>query len=176
MQTNDPVHFTNAWVIYYLKVTLDTYEKDYPNEASYFNQFRLKMRNCIITSFTKDADKVGADALEYILYTPVNKFDYTAWVPVHDATTLNSPATDCGYVVQYTSKWRTFYDTELPLPDFIHWQWPTWDPSSTQRHSLWVQSDKLIDVTTERQTYVVEITGTILTTDMNPTITQTQKM
>ena len=49
--TTDPVHFTNAPVTYYLKVTLDDYVYRYPEEAVYYEIFTIDMRNCIVTSF-----------------------------------------------------------------------------------------------------------------------------
>ena len=49
--TTDPVHFTNANVRYYLKVTLDDYVYRFPNEAVYYEPFNLNVRNCIIESF-----------------------------------------------------------------------------------------------------------------------------
>jgi hypothetical protein len=64
-------------------------------------------------------------------------------------------------------KWRTFYDTTLAVPWFITWK--------SNLPAMWVYSNKLIDPNTERQTYVIELTGSILLTDMNPTYTEVQK-
>ena len=57
--TTNPVYYTNANVVYYLKVTLDDYVDDYYDgdvQAIYYESFNVNMRNCQTTSFTKDAD------------------------------------------------------------------------------------------------------------------------
>lgn len=144
VQTDDPVYYTNAYVTYYIKVTLDDYVREYGDyEATYYEAFDLDMLNCQIGSFNKDADS----AEEYILYTPVEKYPYTAWTDNPVAGTARSPATVCGYTVNYSVKWRTFYDTliDITLPNFIFWRWET-----DGEHTFWVQSDDIIDPNTER--------------------------
>jgi len=44
--TIDPLHFTNRFFTFYLKVTLDSYLSTYPDEATYYESFRLNMKNC----------------------------------------------------------------------------------------------------------------------------------
>jgi len=47
--TTLPEYYTNSNVVYYIKVTLDDYENDYydgDEEAIYYEQFLLNMRNC----------------------------------------------------------------------------------------------------------------------------------
>lgn len=95
------------------------------------------------------------------MYTPTEKYPYTAWTDNPEAGTARSPAVVCGYDVIYSVQWRTFYDTvlDITLPDMIYWQY---DPAtSSGTHSFWVQSDDIIDPNTERQTYTIELTGTI---------------
>ena len=123
------------------------------------------MKNCQVTSFNKDADS----AEEYILYTPTEKYPYTTWTDNAQSSYIKSGDTNCDdYVIQYSVKWRTYYDTILTIPVFITWK--------DSLPAFWVYSEDLIDVTTERQTYVVELTGEILQTDMDPIYSEVQKI
>jgi len=90
--TTDPVYFTNANVQYYLKVTLDDYVYRYPQEAVYYEPFRLNMRNCIVESFNIGSWVTNQ---EYILYTPVEKYPYDQWTHVALAGTSKAPYTNC---------------------------------------------------------------------------------
>ena len=51
--TVKPVYKTNANVLYYLKVTLDSYLYRYPTEAQYYQSFNLNVRNCEVIGFTQ---------------------------------------------------------------------------------------------------------------------------
>ena len=84
---------------------------------------------------------------KHIIDTPQKKFYYSPWV--------QSPA--CGYTINYSVQWKTYYDTYIDLPPFI-----TWDDANK-----WfiVQSDDEIDLTTLRQTYTIVLTGTIATSE-----------
>ena len=55
------------------------------------------------------------------------------------------------------------------MPSFITWK------STLTPPAIWIYTDKLIDVNTERQSYVIELVGSILLTDMNPTYSEVQK-
>ena len=46
---------------------------------------------------------------------------YNTFTQVPDATTLPGGSTDCGYLLTYTAKYRTFFDTLVELPSFIVW-------------------------------------------------------
>ena len=59
--------------------------------------------------------------LTYNVYTPVEIVTYTGPDAIAEASTLRSPATDCGYPVDFTAKWRTFAGTLINLPSFIVW-------------------------------------------------------
>lgn len=108
------MHATNAATTYYLRVTLDDYVNEYPNEAQYYEQVDVNIRNCVLS----DIDTTGwVSDFEYILHTPVEKLPYTAWTGVADPATVNSgQANDCGYTLNYELKWRNFYDTRLEIP------------------------------------------------------------
>ena len=160
--TNDPVYYTNAQVTYYLKVTLLDYQDDYSDgdeEAIYYEAFLLNMKNCQVTSFTKDADFTQS----YVLYTPVEKIPYTAWVDVAAVGTTNG-ASNCGYTVSYSVKWKNFYETELTLPTMVNWKWD----SGAGFHAFWIYSDDTSMVEYDRQEFVIELTGSTTTADMNP--------
>ena len=103
---------------YYLKVTLDDYLYQYPDEATHYQSFLLNMMNCQVKSFNKDANAVE----DYILYTPVEKYPYTAWTDNAQSGYIPSGQTNCGYTLNFSVKWRNFYDTELSVPSFIEWK------------------------------------------------------
>lgn len=121
------------------------------------------MKNCQIASFTKDA----AGAVSYILYTPVVKYPYTAWTDVAEAGTARS-GSSCGYGITYSTLWRDFYDTTLPLPTMVNWKW-----SADGIHAFWIYSDDTSMVEYDRQEFVIELTGTISLSDMNPLFSET---
>ena len=172
----DPVHFTNANVQYYLKVTLDDYVYRYPKEAVYYEPFRLNMRNCIVESFNIGAWVTNQ---EYILYTPVEKYPYDVWTHVAKAATSKAPYTNCQhYPITYTVKWKNFYETKLEISDVSgangNFIWNQIGSGVHDAPSFWMQSDDLIDPDTARQTYTIELTASISNTDMNPIYTQTE--
>lgn len=151
---------------YYLKVTLDDYVDDYgDDEATYFESFRLDMMNCQVTSFNKDSD----GALTYILYTPVEKFPYTEWTDNAQASYIRTGANcmDNGYVLDYSVKWRDFYDTTLEIPTMINWKFP-----SVSLHSFWVYSDDTVMVEYDRIEFVIELTASTNILDMDPIYTE----
>ena len=92
--TTNPVYFTNSQVTFYLKVTLDSYVSTYPAEATYYEPFKLNMKNCQVTSFTKDTDQ----SQEYILYTPTEKYPYSFWTDNPKDGYIPS-GTSCGYTI-----------------------------------------------------------------------------
>lgn len=155
--TTLPEYYTNADVTYYLKVSLDDYVVDYEKygHVVYYNQFKVNMKNCQVTGFNKDNDQT----YNYILYTPVIKKPYTAFTDIAQAGTIRT-GSNCGYTVNYKVEWETYWGTRITIPTFIEW----YEGSTT----FWIQSDDTIDLTDERQTYTIVLTGSIDITDMNP--------
>ena len=117
------------------------------------------MKNCQVASFTKDSDQT----LTYILYTPLLKHDYTAWVDVAEVGTTNG-ASNCGYTVEYSAQWKNFYETDLALPTMVNWKWN----SGAGFHAFWIYSDDTSMVEYDRTDFTIELTGCTTTTDMNP--------
>ena len=120
-------------------MTLDSYQYSNPSEAVYYESFTLNVLNCETTAFTgKLADVVDT----YVLYTPVRKYDYTAW----GSTDINPGS--CGYTTDYTAVVRNYYDTTLPLSSY---GWVTWyGVGVTNGPSFWIQSDNTADVNSDR--------------------------
>ena len=77
LATSDPSYYTNADITYYVKVTLDDYVYRYPDEAVYYESFTVNLKNCQVSSYTKDVDA----SYYYNIYTPVHKYSYTAFSP-----------------------------------------------------------------------------------------------
>ena len=175
--TTDPVHYTNAPVTYYIKVTLDDYVYRYPEEAVYYESFTVDMRNCQVSSF-------WIQNQEYILYTPVEKYPYPQWTSVaaagtdtHLGVTGAAGGVNCvNYPITFTVKWINYYETKLDISDLQGNL--VWNQAGSGVHdapSFWFQSDDLIDLDTARQTYEIELTASISIADMNPIYTESQK-
>lgn len=123
--------------------------------------FSVTLRNCEVGSFNMPT---LAD-VTWNVYTPVYWVDVADFTEVPDASTLRSPATDCGYTITYEYKWKTYWDTVIDLPAFIIWnasdkrfEWQTDDPS-------WI--------TTVMNTYEIQVIGTIDGTQQNPALVGT---
>lgn len=82
-------------------------------------------------------------------------------------TAATNPKTGmtCDYAITYSAKWRDFYDTVIPLPHWIRWN------EAAFRYEVYTNDP--LDITHTRQTYKLELTGTIASTDMNPVLTKT---
>ena len=118
VQTNDPVHYTNSQVQYYVKIELDDYVLDYEKygHVVMYNSVLVNMKNCQVLSFNKDADQ----SYNYILYTPVHKYPYTAFTDNAQAGYIQS-GSNCGYTLNYKVEWETYYGTRITIPTFIEW-------------------------------------------------------
>lgn len=46
MQTNDPKYFTNSFVNYLVKVSMDDYEVSNPKETIWWETVRVQLKNC----------------------------------------------------------------------------------------------------------------------------------
>ena len=90
---------------------------DYPDGDVYYESFTINMRACMISQLTTSGD----GTLTYNLYTPVEYISYTAFTLTHVAGTEQPPNTDCGYTLDYTAQWLTYYGTVISLPSFITW-------------------------------------------------------
>jgi hypothetical protein len=113
IDTDDPQYATNSNVVYYIKVSL----VDYPDGEVYYEPFNLNIRVCMIQSITSDSDLSHT----YNIYTPVEYITYSEFTQVHVAGTQKPLDSDCGYTLDYTAQWRTYYNTLLSLPSFISW-------------------------------------------------------
>lgn len=91
---------------------------------------------------------------------------YSTFVQVPDSSTLPAGNSDCGYVLTYTAKYRTFFDTLVDLPGFV-----VWDQASRQFE---IFSDDEADLTTPYRTYSIELTASTSTLDQNPPAIHTQ--
>ena len=61
---------------------------------------------------------------------------------------------DGGYVLDYSVKWRNFYDTTLDIPQMVNWKWP-----ADAMHEFWVYSDDTEMVEYDRKEFVIELTA-----------------
>lgn len=106
----------------------------------------------------------------YILYTPVIKLPYTAWTDNAQGGYIRtgSRCMDNGYVLDYSVKWRNFYDTTLTIPTMVNWKWPV-----DGLHEFWIYSDDTVMVEYDRQEFVIELTASTKITDMNPIYSET---
>ena len=66
-------------------------------------------------------------------------------------------------------QWRDFYDTTLPITDTNIVNWNS-DPLAFRYE---VRSDDERHITSDRQVYILELTGTTSTADMNPPFSET---
>ena len=76
----------------------------------------------------------------YNIYTPVEYKSYLPFTQVHVAGTEKPPASDCGYTLDYTAQWRTYYNTLIALPTFI-----VWDHANLRFE---IQTDNVSDLST----------------------------
>jgi len=72
-----------------------------------------------------------------------------------------------GYVLDYSIKWRDFYDTELAVPTMVNWKFP-----AVALHSIWVYSDDTEMVEYDRKIFVIELTASTNILDMSPIYTE----
>ena len=186
VRSDDPAEYTNADVQYYIQGKLDNFYDDYEDydtvlnsDASLLVGFTLNMLRCQVTSYNTrrlvDLDNPVQSSWNYvynhIIWTPIKKFDYLPWVESTGNNFYNGEAT-CGYTINYSVQWRTYYDTLLPLPPALMvWNNAGHGNSGSYFH---VQSDAELDVTTRRQTYQIELTGTIDSAEMDPPYSYTQ--
>ena len=98
------------------------------------------------------------------MYTPVEKIPYTPWTDNAYGGYIPAGQSNCGYTLNFSVKWRNFYDTELSVPTFIEWK--------SSLPAFWVQSDDTTGVQYDRQEYVIELTGSTDISDMNPIYTE----
>ena len=138
--TIDPIHFTNQPVDYYIKVTLTDYLYHYPDEAVYYENFKVTMNNCIVESFNIGAWIANQ---EYILYTPVEKYPYVPWTNVAKAGTDRGTDTNCvSYPITYSVKWINFYETKLEISDMAglngNFIWNEESGTAHDKPSFWI--------------------------------------
>ena len=184
--TTDPVYVTNANVQYYLRVTLDDYYTSYTATAR-DDGYNLNMVSCVLTSGGSAFPNKASDKVDtYILYTPVRKYDYALWTTACDSTVVNGASLNYKNNIEYSVKVRTWYDALLDISDFsdgTRTPFVVWNTgysgtpaTASGTPSFWIQSDTTIDVTTERQTYIIELTGCTSTSDQNAAYCETQKL
>ena len=88
----------------------------------------------------------------------------------------------CNYVPTYTVKWRNFYDTTLDLTfldgtgDLIRWVNTLTPTDTTSLFRYEIYSNDPNDIDTTRRIYLMELTATISTSDMNPPYSETQQI
>lgn len=117
VQTNDPVYFTNAYVTFWVKVSLSDYSTLNPVNDVRWEPIQIMLKNCQVTDFTFPA---VAD-VTYCIYTPVTHILMTQFTEVDQAGFIKPAMTSCGYAITYTAKWRDYYDTVIALPPFVTW-------------------------------------------------------
>lgn len=72
----------------------------------------------------------------------------------------------CGYEITYEATWRDYYNTVIPLPSFIIFNY--------EDFRFEIYSDDTIDLDTLRQNYELRLTASVALTDMNPAYSSTQ--
>ena len=90
---------------------------DHPTADAYFESLTINMRACEIQSMTTSGDSSHT----YNIYTPVEYVSYSAFTQTHVTGTERSASAVCGYTIDYTAMWRTYYNTVISLPSFIVW-------------------------------------------------------
>ena len=83
----------------------------------------------------------------------------------HVAGTERAPASDCGYTLDYTAQWRTYYNTVIALPAFI-----VWDHVNLRFE---VQTDDPSHLTSVYNTYDIELVASTRLADTDPVVTWT---
>jgi hypothetical protein len=166
VDTSDVQYATNAAQDFYIYATLDEYQYEYPiltNKDMHWlaEPFTVTLKNCQVNSFNMPT---LAD-VTWNVYTPVYWHYVADFTENPDASTVKSGDTDCGYVITYEYKWKTYWDTVIDLPAFLTWnnvdkrfEWQTDDPS-------WI--------TTVMNTYEIQVIGTIDSTQQNPALVGT---
>ena len=157
IQTNDPKYFTNAFITFYVRISLDNYAILNPVNDVRWEQIRVNLQNCQITDFTFSA----VSDVPYNVYTPIIHIPLVQFTEVNNGL-FKVAGPSCGYTVTYTARWRNFYDTVIPLPTWIVWN------GIDFRYEIYTDDPKDIDNT--RQIYKLELTASIAITDMSPII------
>jgi hypothetical protein len=89
----------------------------------------------------------------------------------------------CYYTVYYTATWKNFYNTVLPLPNFVAWK----QDDDNEIFRFEVQSNNTMDLSgivlptdnytaATRQTYTLQLTATVSVNDMDPPIVRTTEV
>jgi len=155
------VYYTNSLFNFYLQVSLDNYAILNPVDAVRWEPVPINLKNCQIGDLTFSA---VADVY-YNVYTPIIYIQMAQFTEA-SVTYPKSPATTCGYTQTYTTKWRDFYDTTIPLPN-----WIVWNPTAFRYE---VQTNDPLNIDHTRQFYKLELTSSISSADMNPVFQKTQ--
>jgi len=153
--TSDPVYYTNSNVAYHVRVQLDDYVDDYPDEVVHFEPFNINIKNCQIHDFVT----VAVPLTTYNVYTPVVYIPITEFVQDADDAYLNGA--ECGYTLTYTARWFTYWGTRIELPPWIVWDQNNW------RFEVYTDDPTKID------DYTIELHAEVLLTDMNPIYEET---
>ena len=91
--------------------------------------------------------------------------DYVLFTENPLLSSLPMYSTQCGYAITYEAKWRTYYNTLIDLPYFITW--------SEADRTFTIYSTDENDLTTNYQTYTIELIGTVAESDQSPVISHT---
>ena len=129
----------------------------------HYESVLINMRNCEVNALTTT---IPSFTHTYDIYTPIEYLEYAAYGQTHLAGTDRTPAAQCGYTIDYSAMWRTYYNTVIALPSFI-----TWNHAQLRFE---IQSNSPSDLTTTYQTYSIELTGTTRITDMSPVYSHTE--
>ena len=113
VNTDDPQYVTNAAVQYYIKVTFD----DHTNSYVHYEPITVNIRTCVILSMTTSGDTTHS----YNIYTPVEYLTYSLFTQTHQGGTERSSGQVCGYTINYSAKFLTYFGTVIDLPSFIVW-------------------------------------------------------
>jgi len=115
IQSNTLLHATNAVVTYIIRVRLDKYYEQYPNESYNSRPFTINLRTCVVTSFQKVNP---SNPFAYSVYTPVVYLPFTPFVENVQAGTVKS-GTKCNHTHHYSMIWKTYWNTYITVPNFI---------------------------------------------------------
>jgi hypothetical protein len=118
VQTNDPVYYTNANFFFYLRVSLDDYVILNPVNDVRWEPIPINLHNCQISDFFFPTI---AD-WNYNVYTPIIYIEMTRFTESSISNPHASSPSTCNYPVTYTVRWKDFFDTAIPLPNWIVWK------------------------------------------------------
>ena len=134
-------------------MTLGDYVISSPTTAHSFIGFTVQINSCQVTALNSDIDS----SVTYSLGTPVVYKPYTVFT---------ENGTSCGYTINYSTSWLTYYGTTLAtLPPFV-----TWNHANTRFEAL---STSDTDLTTAYQTYAIQLKGAIPLLSQNPEFSKT---